>query len=222
VFLLERGDNTTLARAPNGQAIRASRRAKAEVSRLTALLEEAEAESDLKLWRRCRSVLDYIAGRTAIEISDDLGVSRSGVTKWLAWFDTMGADGLRSGKPTGRPPRLTEAQKEELAKIIEAGPQSIGLTSGLWIGPAIGDLIRRKFGVKYHRQYIPRLLHDLGFSVQRPRKRLARADVDAQAYWLNERLPAIKKKPPPAGASSSSRTKRASGSTGRSTKHGPA
>ena len=222
MFLLECGDNTTLARASNGQAVRVSRRTKAEVRRLTALLQEAEAESDLKLWRRCRSVLDYIDGRTAIAISDELGVSRSGVTKWLAWYDAMGAEGLRSAKSTGRPARLTEEQREELAKIIEAGPQSAGLTSGLWIGPAIGDLIRRKFGVKYHRQYIPRLLHDLGFSVQRPRKRLARADIAAQAYWLSDRFPAIKKKPTPVVASSSSKMKRASGSTARSTKHGPA
>lgn len=192
------------------------------MSRLKGLLDEAETDSDLKLWRRCRSVLDYIDGRTAIAISDELDVSRSGVTKWLMWYDTMGADGLRSDKPPGRPARLSDEQKEELAKIIEAGPQAAGLTTGLWIGPAIGDLIRRRFGVKYHRQYIPRLLHDLGFSVQRPRKRLARANVAAQAYWLNERLPAIKKKPPHAEASSSSKTKRASGSTARSTKRGPA
>jgi transposase len=222
VFLLGLGDNTTLARAPNGQAIRASRRTKAEVGRLKALLDEAEAESNLKLWRRCRSVLDYIDGQTAISISEELGVSRSGVTKWLMWYDTMGAEGLRSGKPPGRPPRLTDAQRDELVRIIEAGPQSAGFTTGLWIGPAIGDLIRRKFGVRYHRQYIPRLLHNLGFSVQRPLKRLARADVAAQAYWFNERWPAIKKKPPHAEASSSSKTKRASGSTARSIKHGHA
>jgi hypothetical protein len=37
-------------------------------------------------------------------------------------------------------------------------------------------------------------LHELGFSVQRPRKRLARADAQAQAAWLKEKLPAIKKK----------------------------
>jgi hypothetical protein len=40
---------------------------------------------------------------------------------------------------------------------------------------------------------VPALLHKLGFSVQRPRKRLARADLDAQACWLRKRLPAVKK-----------------------------
>jgi transposase len=40
---------------------------------------------------------------------------------------------------------------------------------------------------------VPRLLHQLRFSVQRPRKRLARADLARQATWLRETLPAIKK-----------------------------
>ena len=62
----------------------------------------------------------------------------------------------------------------------------------------IGDVIERRFGVRYHNQHVPRLLHQLGFSVQRPRKRLARADADAQAQWLREKFPAIKKKLRPA------------------------
>jgi transposase len=33
-----------------------------------------------------------------------------------------------------------------------------------------------RIGVRYHNHHIPRLLHQLGLSVQRPRKRLARAD----------------------------------------------
>ena len=43
----------------------------------------------------------------------------------------------------------------------------------------IGDLIEDRFGVRYHNHHVPRLLHQLGFSVQRPRKRLARAELAA-------------------------------------------
>ena len=85
--------------------------------------------------------------------------------------------------------------------MIEAGPQAVGYTSGVWTGPMIGDLIKARFGVSYHNHHVPRLLHHLGFSVQRPRKRLAKADAEAQARWLRERLPAIKKKRADATAS---------------------
>jgi transposase len=65
----------------------------------------------------------------------------------------------------------------------------------------VGDLIERRFGVRYHKHNVPRLLHELGFSLQRPRKRLARADLAAQATWVRETLPAIKKKRTPVAAS---------------------
>jgi transposase len=64
-----------------------------------------------------------------------------------------------------------------------------------------GDLIRRRYGVRYHNHCIPRLLHKLGFSVQRPRKRLARANLERQAHWVRKTFPGLKKKPPPAEAS---------------------
>ena len=44
------------------------------------------------------------------------------------------------------------------------------------------------------------MLNSMGFSVQRPRKRLAHADAQAQAHWLRKKFPAIKKKPQPAAA----------------------
>ena len=59
----------------------------------------------------------------------------------------------------------------------------------------IGDLIRQRYQVDYHNNYVPTLLHQLGFSVQRPRKRLAKADLEAQDYWLRRKLPALKKRP---------------------------
>jgi transposase len=124
-----------------------------------------------------------------------LGVVRGAVYQWLRWYEVAGSEGLRARKSPGAPPRLSAEQKKALVAIIMAGPQSIGLTSGMWTGPMVGDVILERFGVRYHYQHIPRLLHQLGFSVQRPRKRLARADSEAQAMWLRERLPAIKKKP---------------------------
>jgi transposase len=78
--------------------------------------------------------------------------------------------------------------------VIEAGPLAAGFSSGIWTGPVVGQLIRDRYGINYHNHHVPRLLHQLGFSVQRPRKRLAKADAAAQAYWLSHRLPELKKK----------------------------
>lgn len=182
-----------MGRAKNGEAIRPERLVRAERRRLQRLLEEAERGKDLGTWRRAKAVLDYIAGKSVIALSRELRVTRSSINRWLIWFQARGTDGLRSRTPTGAPPRLTNEQYEQLISLIEGGPVAAGFSTGIWTGPMIAELIRLRFGVSYHNHHIPRLLHKLGFSVQRPRRRLARADQQRQAVWLKKTFPAIKK-----------------------------
>ena len=189
------------SRSKTGEAIDAKWRTPEALRALRGLLREAAAANDLETWRRAKAVLGYLDGERVVEMCDELGVVRGSVNRWLGWYNAMGAEGLRTGKAPGRPPRLTPEQREELARTIDAGAQAAGFSSGVWNAPRLADLIKRRFGVEYHVNYVPRLLHDLGFSVQRPRKRLARADAAAQAVWIRERLPRIKKKRAPAAES---------------------
>lgn len=177
-----------------GRALRSSRKTEAAQKQLRGFIKGMEKADDFKAWRRGKAVLGYINGQSVIALAAQFEVTRGSVNRWLQWYDVMGLDGLRTVKPPGRPPRLSQSQREKLAGIIEAGPQSVGYDAGVWTGPMIGDVIRKTFGVVYHNHHIPRILHQLGFSVQRPRKRLARADAEKQKYWLSKRLPSIKKK----------------------------
>jgi transposase len=156
----------------------------------------AKSKGDHGKWRRCKAVLSYLEGEGVIEIAKHLDAARSSIYGWLDWYNACGLGGLEAGKSTGRPPQLSDEQKEALATAIDAGPIAAGYQSGVWTGPMIGDWIRRQFGVSYHNHHVPRLLSGLGFSVQRPRKRLARADKEAQEYWIRTKLPRIKKSPP--------------------------
>jgi transposase len=189
-----------VGRARNGEAIGQERLVASELRKLEALVAEAEASKDLDTWRRAHCVLGYIDGRSVISMADALGINRTAITKWLSWYNAEGADGLRTSPRPGRAPRLTEEQRAEVVRVVEAGPIAAGFSSGVWVGALVGEWIDKRFGVRYHPQHIPRLLHQLGFSVQRPRKRLARADLEKQALWLRKTFPAIKKKPAPAEA----------------------
>jgi transposase len=211
-----------VARSNPGQAIRRARRRPAQLKQLDVFIVEAKLKNDLAEWRRGRAVRAYIDGRKVTDIAVEAGVTRGSVNRWLQWYNADHVEGLRTRIAEGPAPKLTEEQREALTIIIELGPIQAGYQSGVWTGPMIGDLIEQRFGVRYHNHHIPRLLHQLGFSVQRPRKRLARADLARQATWLRETLPAIKKKRANAAASWPSATRPASGSTGRSTKRGPA
>ena len=188
-------------RAKDGEAISPERRTSKCRRRLRGFIADALKRRDLDEWRRARAVLGYIEGRTVIHVAAELEVTRGSVNRWVQWYEADGVDGLRSKKAPGPAPRLSVAQRDEVSAWIDAGPQAAGYTSGVWTGPMVGDLIWQRFGVRYHKQHIPRLLNQLGFSVQRPRKRLARANAEAQATWLREKFPAIKKKPPRVGES---------------------
>lgn len=206
-------------RSKAGEAISRERRTRRAKHELRVFLREATRMDE---WRRACAVLAYINGKRVLDLVDTLGAARGSINQWLLWYDAEGVDGLRTKKAPGASPKLDEQQQSMLVALIEAGPQAAGFSSGMWTGPMIGALIRRQFGVSYHNHHVPRLLHYLGFSVQRPRKRLAKADLVAQERWVKKRLPAIKKKPRAAEASSSSLTRRASGSMGRSTRPGRA
>ena len=189
-----------MGRAANGQAIGAERLRRCEVTKLRTLRDEAKSKKDLATWRRAHCVLGYIDGQTVIAMSKALGIDRSAITKWLGWYNAEGPEGLRTTPLPGRAPRLSAEQREQVVQVVEAGPPAVGFQSGVWTGALVGQWIEREFGVRYHPQHIPRLLHQLGFSVQRPRKRLARADLARQAAWLRTEFPALKKKPAPVEA----------------------
>jgi transposase len=190
-----------LARSKTGEAISSARRTPAALKQLRRFIDAAEKRGDLDCWRRGRAVLGYLEERRVVDLAAEVGVTRGSVNRWLQWYQALGIEGLVTGVPPGAAPKLSKEQRAKLTAIVEAGPLAAGYQSGVWTGPMVGDLIEQRFGVRYHNHHVPRLLHQLGFSVQRPRKRLARADAEAQEYWLRVRLRAIKKKPQPAAVS---------------------
>ena len=54
--------------------------------------------------------------------------------------------------------------------------------------PIIRDIISDEFGVSYHDGHVRKLLKEFGFSVQRPKFLLARADAEKKANLGEENL----------------------------------
>jgi transposase len=190
-----------VARAKNGQAISDAHRTVEERMQLAIVLEGARTAGDLVTWRRAKAITEYMEGVRVVDIVKMIDVGRSTINTWLRLYETQGVEGLIARKPPGAKSRLTPEQRQELKTTLAQGPQTAGFTSGVWTGPLVRQYVWEHFGVDYHIHHLPWLLHKLGFSVQRPRKKLARADAQAQALWIEERLPAIKKKPRTAAGS---------------------
>jgi transposase len=190
--------------------------------RLTRLSKEAERDGAYRVAKRLRAVVLNSEGHTSGELAKILQARRSKVSDWLQRYQSEGVDGLLEGYRSGRPPELTEEQQQALGDILDSGPVAYGLDSGIWTSPMIVWVIEEEFGIQYHPGHVRKLLHGWGFSVQRPRRVLARADAAAQDRWHRRIYPALKKKPARATGRSSSPTKPASGKTRRSTPPGAA
>jgi len=163
--------------------------------RLNLLRKSAERDGAYRVARRLHAVVLNSEGRTSGEVARILESPRSKVSLWLANFQEHGVNGLLEGHRCGRPAELAEAQRQALADIIESGPVAYGFDCGVWTSPRIARVIEEEFGVCYHPGHIRKLLHGMDFSVQRPRRVLARADAVEQDRWQRYDYPRLKKKP---------------------------
>ena len=117
--------------------------------------------------RQCRRLLALAAvaeGRSRSEAAALGGMDRQTLRDWLHRFNAAGPEGLLDRKEGGRPSKLTAAQKEDLAAIVEAGPdrEETGLVR--WRRVDLKAVIEERFAVIYNERSVSRLLHELGFS----------------------------------------------------------
>jgi transposase len=160
---------------------------------LTALQREAERDGEYRVARRIHAVLLNHRRHTSGEIAELLGAPRSKVSLWLGQYESHGWKALLEGHRSGRPKELTSAQLSQLDGVIDSGPIAYGFSSGVWTSPMIARVIEEEFNVHYHPGHVRKVLKALGFSVQRPRRQLAKANPAEQDRWQRYTYPRLKK-----------------------------
>jgi transposase len=165
------------------------------VEKLFRLKKEAEVDVAYRVARRIHAVILNHEGKTSGDITSILKIPRSRVSEWLKNYEYYGYEGLLEGYRPGRPAQLMEQQKSVLCDIIDSGPVAYGFLSGVWTSPMIARVVEQEFGISYHPGHVRRLLRQLDFSVQRPRRALARANPEKQDRWHRYTYPNAKKKP---------------------------
>ena len=160
---------------------------------LSALRKEAERDGAPRVAKRIRAVLLNHRRHSSSEIARILEAPRSKVSLWLGQYEEYGWEALLEGHRSGRPRLLDKQQRQDLSDILDSGPVAYGFVSGVWTSPMIARVIQEEYQVDYHPGHVRKLLKDLGFSVQRPRKLLARADPNLQDRWQRYTYPRLKK-----------------------------
>ncbi len=77
----------------------------------------------------------------------------------------------------GRPPKLVARDLGRLARLLSQGPRAHGYKTDLWTTARIAKLIRRQFGVRYHRDHIGRLMASLDWTYVKPGEEVNQASL---------------------------------------------
>jgi len=107
------------------------------------------------------------------------GNSPRTVSNWIKRINETGTiESLRSKKQPGRPPRLSEAQRQELKLILQELPEQHGMSINIWDGKSLSAYIEIKYGIVLKTRTCQRLFHQLGFTLKRVRPVVAKADEE--------------------------------------------
>jgi len=161
--------------------------------RVIKFQRRAEKEGERRVAQRLHGIRLNLDGRTSGEIASILNVHRSNASLWLKHWQQYGLEGILEGHRSGRPRELSEAQIQQLSDILDSGPIAYGYGSGIWTAKVIAQVIAEEFGAFYHPGHVRKVLYQMNYSVQRPRRLLARADPVKQNRWKRFTHPNLKK-----------------------------
>ena len=146
----------------------------------TALRAAAAKEKNGAAARRMLALAMVLEGSDRTTAANTCGMDRQTLRDWVHRYNDEGLAGLCDRVPPGAKPRLTAAQKTELAMLVEAGPDRAEHGVVRWRRADLRDELKRRFGVDLHERSVGRILAQLGYRRLSVRPRHREADEEAQ------------------------------------------
>ena len=158
---------------------------------------------DLEVRRRTAVKL-LESGLSQQEVAETVGSSQSSVSRWWKQYREHGDAGLLPvpGHKVG-PRKFTDEHLAMLAQLVLSPPGE----GYLWTCRRLAEAMKEKTGIQVHPNTIQRLLHERGFSHQKPTRRAYKQKPGAEEAFRTSTWPSVKKNSSAKSARSLSSTK---------------
>ena len=143
--------------------------------------------------RRLQALRLLDKGFSLNEVGRMLELAPSSVMRWRNARDSGGQEALKVRFSPGRPRALTDRQRRKIVKLLLKGALANGFETELWTTRRVASLIEEHCHIQFHRGHVARLLHEMGFSCQKPERRALERDEQKIEEWKRKRWPQVKK-----------------------------
>ena len=144
---------------------------------IAAIQDELSRTREGRYFQRLAVVLHVLRGASAYEASHDFGFSPRAIENWVNRLASNGLNGLWDGSHPGRPSRLSALQMQGLRKELRRTPRDIGYDQNLWDGVLLSHHLEKNYSISLSVRQCQRLFHQMGFSLQRPRRQASEANL---------------------------------------------
>jgi len=147
---------------------------------LEKLTKELSRTKERRQAIRILGLIKLEEGKTRKEIAEFLKCHRNTIHDWVKRVNKEGLAGLKEKEGRGLKGQLLKGQKEQLKNELLKSPVNYGFTTNIWTGKVLQEHLKRNYHLKYKKSAIYNLFDDLGFSLQRPSRKLLGAQKGKQ------------------------------------------
>ncbi len=158
-----------------------------------ALQQEITRSEESRYDHRLHGVLLVCSGKSCYEVADLLGHSPRTIQHWVERFEKSGFAGLEEGERSGRPTKLDDTTREQIAADLRQSPREFGYGQNLWDGKLLSHHLQVRYTISLGVRQCQRLFQELGFRRRKPRPVIAKADPEEQEAYKKTALPGSKR-----------------------------
>ena len=147
------------------------------------------------VFRNCLIILKSDSRDTIASIADELGCGTDTVIRVRRLYRKGGVAALVPIKPPGRKSKATPEFLQAMGRAVQTSPLTLGYGFSNWSVARLVEHLVKTTGIRFSVDQLRRLLHQEGFSVQRP-KHTMKGKRDEKAYQKAKgQLQRLKKRP---------------------------